>query len=350
MPSTSVQEFIQSIGRSAPSPVVLLCPGKRPNARESTFEPFLAERAVQRLLQTYVDPGMKDLVYAGFYADESKPGEIVMEAQTLPFLAERRVVLVRNAEQYKTDAAAGPLLNYIASPNETTLFIMVSSQVDKRTKFYKACEKNGLIVECPQLEEKPDWNRCEVSDWIRAELETRDKKISRAAAQEIVRRVGNHLSDVNNALNNIATFVGNAAEIREEDVIRACADVAEEEVWALTDAIAASQPDAALLSLRKLRDMGKHEDELLGTINWLLKNAYAVAASGTGKPTLSPFVAKKVKPLADKLGIRKLRDAFALTTDTHFMIRSTGVDGALALELLVVKLAAPVRRPVPSGA
>lgn len=40
----------------------------------------------------------------------------------------------------------------------------------------------------------------------------------------------------------------------------------------------------------------------------------------------------------------KLIKAFSLCTDTQFMMRTTGVDRTLALELLVVKLAMPIRR------
>ena len=88
----------------------------------------------------------------------------------------------------------------------------------------------------------------------------------------------------------------------------------------------------------------------MGIINWLLKSAYTVASSPAGKAPLHRFVAEKMAPLAHKLGVRKLRDAFALCTDTHFAIRTTGVDSMLALELLVVKLAAPrSRKRAPSS-
>jgi DNA polymerase III delta subunit len=95
--------------------------------------------------------------------------------------------------------------------------------------------------------------------------------------------------------------------------------------------------------------MGKHPDELLGTINWQLKSAYAVALGGESARAISGYAAEKVRPVAEKFGVKKLIDAFALCTDTHFLIRSTGVDGLLALELLVVKLAAPRSKPKASA-
>ncbi|HOZ46823.1 MAG TPA: DNA polymerase III subunit delta [Candidatus Hydrogenedentes bacterium] len=332
------------IDTGAPAPVYLFGPFRAPGARIPSFEPVLAERAIERLVARFVEPSMKDLVYGSFYADEADAADIVLEAQTLPFLAERRVILVRNAEHYSSESAAGPMLAYVQKPCDTTILMLVSSQVDKRTKFYKACEASGVIVECPALNER------EVVEWVRAAVGALGKTIGYGAVQELIGRAGTHLSDVENAIHVVAGYVGDAPTISDEDVVAACADVAEEEIWALTDAIAASETSDALRALHKLLDLGKHEDEIMGTINWLLKSAYAVAVANKGQPSVSSFVARKVEPLARKLGVSKLRDAFALCTDTHFMLRTTSVDSTLALELLVVKLSAPRRQPTPGVA
>ena len=115
----NVQEFMRAIGAMTPPAILLFCGGKAtPRARDATFEPFLAEQAVDRVIETYVDPGLRDLAFTAYYADEAKPAEIVLEAKTVPFLAERRVVLVRGAERYNTDSGAGPLLSYLESPCE----------------------------------------------------------------------------------------------------------------------------------------------------------------------------------------------------------------------------------------
>ena len=338
MTIVNVQEFLRSVETRPLPPVLLFCPGKGSKARDATFEPFLAEQAVDKVVARCVDPSVKDLAYSAYYADETKVGEIILEARTVPFLAERRVVLVRNAERFGAESGMDALLAYLESPCDMTVFIMVAAHVDKRTKFFKTCEKAALIIECPVLSDH------EASDWIRDEARARVRVIESRAVEEIVRRAGTHLSDLNNALTNVINFLGDAKTIREEDIVAACADVAEEEIWALTDAIANSKPDAALISLRRLLDLGRHEDEIIGTINWLLKSAYSVAITESGPPPVSTFVAKKVAPLARKLGLKKLRDALMLCTDTQFMTRTTGVDTTLALELLVVKLAAPVRR------
>ena len=335
-----VQQLLQQVDTTALPPVLLFCPGKaNPRARDATFEPVLADQAVDNVADACVDPSMRDMAYTVFYADETDAGQIVMEAQTFPFLSERRVVVVRNAELYfssRFEKRIAALTNYLNDPADTTLLMLVASKVDRRMVFFKACQKAGDIVECPEFTEQ------EVEVWVRDAAAERGKKVEAAALRALMARVGTRLSDVRNALGVVMGYVGEQESIRAEDVHAACADVAEEEIWALTDAIAVSDVPRALTALRRLLDLGKHPDEIMGTINWLLKSAYTVAVPECGQK-LKPFVANKVAPLAQKLGGNKLRDAFALCTDAQFMMRTTGVDATLALELLVVKLAAPRR-------
>lgn len=335
----TAQEFMEQIGRKAPGPVYFFCPFRSPKARVATFEPVLADRAVTKFTAHYVDPSLRDLAYAAYYADETPAGVVVGEAQTLPFLAERRVILVRNAERYASETAGKALLEYLKSPCDTSVLLFIAKEVDKRTKLYKAIEALGGIVECPELTPR------EAMAWAKAEITALGKSINEAALQELVGRAGTHLGDLANAVQIVTGFIGGTDRIREQDVIAACSDVAETEVWALTDAIAASDMSAALGSLSRLMGMGKAEDELMGTINWMLNTAYAVASGQAESGAVSPFVAKKMAPLAKKLGVKKLKDAFALCTNTHFQMRNTGANPSLSLELLVIKLAAPRSKP-----
>ena len=329
------QEFINTIGREAPPALVLLCPYKAPKARDYTWEPYLAEQVIERLMAQYVDPSLRDLSYSAFYAEETKADKIALEAQTLPFLAERRVILVRNAHVYNVEGHVKHLLDYLQSPCDTCLLILVASELDRRSKFYKACEKTAHIVECGEL------SPAEMTRWIVSESEKRGKKIRSDAAEEIYRRAGKQLGPVNNALNVVLGFAASEDTITLKHVVTACADVAEEEVGALTDAISNSDTSRSLESLRRLLDLGTEPEELLGKINWLLKTAYLIQVGKAVPPAVHPYVAQKVRPLATKLG-EKVRNAMMLATDAQFNMRSTGTIPELCIELLVLRLAAPM--------
>ena len=124
-------ELLDKIGREPLPPVLLLTSGKAPFQKEP-WEPHLAERAVERIISTLVDPSMRDMALGVFHADETKVADIVLEAQTLPFLVERRVIVVRNADKYNTmsgekNSALYPLIGYLENPSESTVLVLIAS-------------------------------------------------------------------------------------------------------------------------------------------------------------------------------------------------------------------------------
>lgn len=329
------QELLASFDASATKPVYLLCPGKAPRANRASFEPFLADRLASHIVDSLVEKEARDFAYNSYHADETAPGEILSMANTLPFLSERRVILVRGVEHYENDDAMQQLVPYFENPCESAVLILIAYAIDQRRKLYKACEKGGFVVSCPQLTDN------ELRIWVNHEAKRLGLKTEPGAVNEIIQRAGKNLADVANAVQVVAGFIGRDTTITEEAVVQACADVAEEQVWDLTDAIAASNPGKALRVLRELIAMGKSEFEIMGTINWLLKTAYDLAAPSRGSGGRGGYTQGKVQPLADKFGATKLGEAFGLITETDFALRSTGTDRALMLELLVIKLATP---------
>lgn len=331
-----VSEFLKSADKDRPANVYLFCPHRSPKAREATFEPLLAQRAVNRIVAKHVDPSMRDLSLHVYYAHETEAQEVVEVARTLPFLTEYRVVIVHAAEVFEPEAKGGPLHAYLESPSETTILVLVASRIDKRLRLFKLCEKHAAIIECPEMSPR------EATAWACAEAQAQGKQLDTDAAELLVHRSGNKLSDVLNAVTLVCDYVGHETRVQQADVEAACADVAEDTVWTLTNAISESNTRKALTTLRSLLEFNASEFEVLGTITWLIKTAYFAATQNTER--VKPFLANKVRPLVDKLGVDKLRDAFGLCMNAEIMLRSTGVDRALALELLVIKLAAP-RRP-----
>ncbi len=335
-----INEFTGMIGREALSGTILFGPGKPPFGKDD-FEPFLVERALEKIINTYVDPSLRDFAYSVFYAEETSPGAVAEEALTAPFLAEKRVILVRNVHVYMAMGSGkrsplAPLLAFIENPPEHALLLLVSPSVNKIKQLYKACVKSGLVVESPQLD------KASYGAWIRDQVAEKGKKINPGGVALLMDRVGFKMDEMYNAINMVCNFAGDTKVINEDHVRAASGDVAEASVWAMADAIAASNPAVALEALHELLAMNKSPDEILGTINWLLENAYR-AHRDTPMKVAKPFVEKKVMPLTGKFTARRLIDALAMCTKTHFALRTTGADTRLLLEILIIKLAAAKR-------
>lgn len=336
----NVGEFLEKFDVQACPPIILVGPGKAGFNKEP-FEPFLADRAIEKILEAHVDPTLQDLMFSSFYAEETAPGVVAEMVQTFPFLAEKRVVLVRNADVYmgmpsSKRSPLQPLLQFIENPNNSALLILISPEANRQRVLFKSIEKNGLIVECPQLEDKA------YAAWIRGEVARHGKQISPDALSLIIDRVGTRMSEMHNAIHLVCNYVGTATSIEEKDILAACADVAETSIWTLTDAIAASDSTKALEALHELIQINKSPDEIIGILNWLLESAYRAHPDTTVKLG-KPFVEKKVAPLTRKFSPSRLAAALAMCNKTHFAIRSTGSDPQLLLELMIIKLAVAKR-------
>ena len=69
--------------------------------------------------------------------------EIIELAQTLPFFADRRVMILENTELF--GSRGEQLANYLVQIPEMVYFIFDEENVDKRSRLYKACNSNRHI-------------------------------------------------------------------------------------------------------------------------------------------------------------------------------------------------------------
>src|SRR5260221_4657466 len=116
-------------------------------------ERFLVDRAVQMLKQGVRDPRTRDFNYDLFYGKEAGAQKILGAARTLPMMAKRRLVIVRDADGLdakQLDALAG----YVAQPAPETCLVFVADKLDQRMKFFAGFKKQGVLLKCDPLAER----------------------------------------------------------------------------------------------------------------------------------------------------------------------------------------------------
>src|SRR4051812_26559405 len=97
-------------------------------------ERFLVDRAVARLKEKVLDPRTRDFTYDLLYAKEAGPGRILTASRTLPMMARRRLVIVRDADALDAKQL-DQLASYVAEPSPETCLVLVAEKVDQRLKF-----------------------------------------------------------------------------------------------------------------------------------------------------------------------------------------------------------------------
>ena len=149
-------------------------------------ERYLVLKMRDNLVRAAVSPDdtMNLNIHKTAWPDVSK---IMDECLAMPFFADRRVVLVQDSGYFaagKGKEEAEKLIGLLGELPETTILLFVETEVDKRSRLYKAVSKAGLSVEF----EHPD--EMELARWVVSQLSENRIRITKGALQMLLERTG----------------------------------------------------------------------------------------------------------------------------------------------------------------
>jgi DNA polymerase-3 subunit delta len=236
--------------------------------------PVLIERVLAALREVVVPPAAR-----GFNYDivEGKPtgARIVALAQTLPMMAQRRMIYVRDLSAMAADEAE-PLLAYLAKPNPSTVVVCVATKIDKRIKLYAQLSRKGYlhVLEAPR----------QLAPWVRAEAKHQGVQIEPAAVTRLIEAVGSDLSRLALTVEQLGLYAGQRP-VTSEDVDELVADTRERTVFELTDAIGAADRPRALAAVASLCDQ---RESAVGVVVMLARHVRQLAMVYTLRETNVP--------------------------------------------------------------
>lgn len=307
-------------------------------------ERLMVDEAVRALKKLSVPAHAADFNYDAMNAREVAVARIVEAAQTLPAFAQRRMILVSQAEHIDADAA-GELFAYFEDPSPSSVLVLVASvKFDARTKFYKALEKVGATFrfDRPSLREMPDA--------LRARARALGIEVEEGALRLLIDAVGNDLSGAAQALEVMSLYVGPAhpRPITADDVAQVITVTREENIFQLVDAIGARDHAAALEGLHAMLSGGQaHPLQLLALVARHYRNLMkAKAAQSAGVPRqdlgkllgVPPFAVDKVLSQSRGYSGRKLAENLSALAAADRALKGGRLDSARAMERLLFQL------------
>jgi DNA polymerase III subunit delta len=135
------------------------------------------------------------------YGNDVSVDDIVSQSKRYPMMAERQVVIVKEAQElHKTIENLTP---YCENPQPSTVLVICYKykSIDKRKKLYKSFKANGVILDEKKLYEN------KVADWISKMLAAKGYKIAPKASLMLLEFLGNDLSKINNELNKLTQII-----------------------------------------------------------------------------------------------------------------------------------------------
>jgi len=298
-----LSDFIAEKG-AAPRPIYVL----------RGTDPYLLAQARRRVREQAVgdaDPGLAIVETGGA---DAVLADVMDSLRTLPFLAPRRLVMVREAEDFlekparKGEKIRDVLLDYIESPASTGSLCLEVSSWNESTNLAKRVAEKGLLVACELADAArlPGWLQSEATRLYK-------KKLSPAAAQMLVESLGTDFASLLSALDALALYAGPAEKIEVPDVDALVARGHHERVWALCDAVADRKVARALELLDVFWTEGMVAPQIVGLLRPTFRQLLRVKA-----------LSRKMNPDAamEKAGVNyyardRLRRAAAAFSDTH---------------------------------
>jgi DNA polymerase-3 subunit delta len=308
---------------------------------------FLKERYAARLAAT-VAPDLAELNVEHLVAEETGPGEVIAKAQSLPFLAERRVITLRGVDRYTADELSG-FVPYLQRPNESTCLVLLADKPDFRLGAFKTLKDRDWVVSF-----EPPKGR-QLLQWIEEAARERGQAIHPTAARELVELVGVDLMDLDQELEKACLFAGPGRTVGVDEVRAAARRSRAATVFDLGDAVGEQDPERALAALRDLC-LTEHPLAILARFAYhleVLLKARALMDQGAGDrdllaafkrgplktANLPPFVVKKYASQARRLDAGRLTRGLARLMEADLALKSSGGPERMVLERLVLDLA-----------
>lgn len=250
-------------------------------AEDGQLQPLYVLLGEERFSRARVVSALRRAVTAGavpgFNEDEFTAGEadiraVLGAARTMPMMAKRRWVLVRELDRWegkadesaesKHGSALDQLAQYAESPSDTSVVVVYANKLNGRRKLVTLAKKGGFLVDCGPLP------RQQLPAWVHNAAKTRGHRITPSACELIAEVAGPDLATMDDVVERASLFAGEGQEITEETISALIPIVKPATVWQLLDAIGRRDRGQALSLLERVYEPADRGLRLLGLLSW----------------------------------------------------------------------------------
>ena len=218
---SAMEQLLQDLKQQNFKNVYLLC-GE---------EVYLRNQYKKRLRDALVMDG-DAMNYSYYEGKDINPRGIIDMAETLPFFADYRVLMVENSGFFKNKCEE--LADYVSMIPESTCFIFVETEIDKRNRLYKEVKKYGRVVEFGIQKEDT------LIKWILGMLKKEGRNVTRETLQAFLAKTGSDMQLIKNELDKLVAYTEGKDVITTGDVEHVCITQTTNKIFDMVNAIGGS--------------------------------------------------------------------------------------------------------------
>lgn len=300
-------------------------------------EAYLKKQYKQKLRSAMISPD-DNMNYAYYEGKGINVNEVIDLAETLPFFAERRLIILEDTGFFKS--ASPELAVYIKEMPDTTFMIFIESEVDKRGALYKAVQSKGRAVELARQDETT------LIRWVAASIKREGKNVSEHTVRHLLAKVGTDMENIQKELEKLFCYTMDRDSITTEDVETICTTQITNQIFDMVNAVADKEQKKALqyyYDLLALKEPPMRILFLLARQFKLLLEVKVMEQSGYGrkeiaeKVGINPFVVGKYQAQAKAFQTKELRSIIEDSVETEECVKTGRLTDTLGVELFIVK-------------
>ncbi|WP_101772701.1 DNA polymerase III subunit delta [Peptostreptococcus faecalis] len=311
-------------------------------------------REIEEVFKTLADPSVMDFNMTVVDGKETNLEELRSAIETLPFMDEKRYVIIKDFELLKgkrknfSESDEKEFVEIIKSISKTTVLVFLTyGEIDKKKSVYKSIEKNGVVSEFKKLDD------LSLLSWCKEEFIKRNAEISNSDVTYLIELSGYRdrtseitLSDLENDIEKISSYVGKGNSVTKNDINTLLHSKSENDIFQLIDMIGSKNSKRSMKILLDMLDGGESVLGIFAMLsrqfNQILQVKYLQEDKlphNLIKSTLKmhPYTFNKVVRQVKNYDEKSIISLLNYISDSDYKIKNGLIDDRLAVEILITK-------------
>ena len=300
-------------------------------------EAYLKHQYKEKLLNA-LNPDGDTMNFSRYEGKGVDVKQLIDLCETMPFFAERRIILLEDTGFFKNKCEE--LADYMKSLPDYLVLVFSESEVDKRSRMYKAVKSGGRVTEFAKQDEKT------LMRWAAGILGKEGRKITQRDMELFLTKTGTDMGNIRMELEKLITYTEGQDIVSAEDIEAVCVTQTTNKIFDMVRAVTEKNQKKALelyydlLTLKEppmriLFLLAKQFRQLLLTKKMAGEGASQnEIASRLGVPS---FVVRNISACARSYTVEELERAVEDFVDAEEAVKTGRLGDVLSVELLIVK-------------
>jgi DNA polymerase-3 subunit delta len=284
--------------------------------------------------------GEDTMNYAYFEGKGINVNEVIAMADTMPFFAEQRLVVVENSGFFKNTNEK--LSEYIGQIPDSTVMVFVEEETDKRSKLFKKAKETGYV--CEMAKQTP----AILSKWALQIVHQAGKSITSDTMDYFLAAAGNDMNHISMELEKLITYTMDRDVITKEDINEICTVLTVSKIFDMIDAMGSKNRKKALDLYYDMIEVKEPPMRILYMLSRqfnLMLQAKELREHGVGakelaaKMGVAPFVANKALHQSEKFHGTLIKQALTECLKVEEDVKNGRLEDKIAVELILIRYA-----------